>query len=141
MAEAVSSHLVSQILSNDDSRSSKGSIHTGSAMSPGGSGISQGMGGSMDTQSPLSAFTKIESPIGGRIDGVLDTVNQKSALGGNMLETFDEGVFAPAANINFAKDFQGTKGIQTQPFGFEQATNAGLTGNSSLISSPKQRGG
>jgi len=146
MAEAVSNHLVSQILSNDDSRSSKGSIHSGSAMSstdgqaiaPGGGGMSQGIGG---TIGKTLSSAKLESPIGGgKVDGFMDTINQNAAWSKNPFEVFDGTMISPIANPGFAgqmQEFSSMPKIEIKSA--VGAINADIAGHTGIIS--QQQGG
>jgi len=147
MAEAVSNHLVSQILSNEDShRSSKGSIHSGSAMSstdgqaiaPGGGGMSQGIGG---TIGKTLSSAKLESPIGGgKVDGFMDTINQNAAWSKNPFEVFDGTMISPIANPGFAgqmQEFSSMPKIEIKSA--VGAINADIAGHTGIIS--QQQGG
>jgi hypothetical protein len=147
MAEAVSSHLVSQILSNDDShRSSKGSIHNGSAMSstdgqaiaPGGGGMSQGVGGAIGKT--LSSI-KIQAPFGGeKVDGFTDSINQNSVLNKNPCEVFDGTIISPIANPGFAAQMQEFSSMpKIEIKSAIGAINADIAGHTGIIS--RQQGG
>jgi hypothetical protein len=147
MAEPLSSHLVSQILTNEDSpRLSKASIHNGSAtsstdgqaMAPGGGGMSQGIGGSIGKN--LSSL-KMESPIGGaKIDGFFDSITRESAFGKNPCDVFDGSVFSPAAKPGFAAELQEFSSMpKIEIKSAIGAMNADIAGHTGVIS--QQQGG
>ena len=147
MAEPLSSHLVSQILTNEDSpRLSKASIHNGSAtsstdgqaMAPGGGGMSQGVGGSIGKN--LSAL-KIESPIGGgNVDGFLETMKRDAAFGKNPCEVFDGTTFSLVANPGFAAQLQEFSSMpKIEIKSAIGAMNADIAGHTGVIS--QQQGG
>lgn len=147
MAQPLSSHLVSQILTNEESpQLSKASIHNGSAMSstdgqaiaPGGGGMSQGIGGSIGKT--LSSI-KLESPFGGgKIDDFMDTLNQNAALGKNPFEVFDGTMLSPAAKPDFAAQMQEFSSMQKIEIKSALgAINADIAGHTGVIS--QQQGG
>lgn len=147
MAQPLSSHLVSQILTNEESpRLSKESVHNGSAMSstdgqaiaPGGGGMSQGIGGSIGKT--LSSI-KLESPFGGgKIDGFMDTLNQNAALGKNPFEVFDGTMLSPAAKPDFAAQMQEFSSMQKIEIKSALGSiNADIAGHTGVIS--QQQGG
>jgi hypothetical protein len=147
MAQPLSSHLVSQILTNEESpRLSKAPIHNGSAMSstdgqaiaPGGSGMSQGIGGSIGKT--LSS-AKLESPFGGgKIDGFMDSLNQNAVLGKNPFEVFDGTMISPVANPGFAAQMQEFSSMQKIEIKSALGSiNADIAGHTGVIS--QQQGG
>ena len=146
MTEAVSNHLVSQSIAKEESRASKESIHTGSAMSstdgqaiaPGGGGMSQGIGGSIGKT--LSS-AKLESPFGGgKIDGFMDTLNLNAAFGKNPFEVFDGTMISPMANPGFAAQMQEFSSLQKIEIKSALGSiNADIAGHTGFIS--QQQGG